>query len=174
MHQGRDAGANLFQKENDESGPHTLGLEFGDCDNDGTLELAMGVEAGGGRVARFQSGYQLETVWSFGHAVQTNSHAVAWGDYDGDGDLDLAVGTTASGVELYKNDGTCSFTGPVWTSSPFAVSDIEWGDYDGDGDLDMAVGAYEGALRIYEYNGTTFTERIIGPEPGSWTLEWGP
>src|SRR6185295_11627508 len=74
----------------------TMGLNFGDLDNDGWLDFYMGTgnpdfstlvpkrmfrnDAG----RRFQ---EVTTAGNFGHLQK--GHAIAWGDVDNDGDQDI-------------------------------------------------------------------------------------
>ena len=119
----------------------TAAVAWGDCDNDGDLDLAVGNWGDGQNMLYVNSGTGTFTEMpSFG-ARDTNT--IAWGDFDNDGDLDLAVGngdfSSADQNYLYVNNGDTTFT----ETAEFGLGSTDclaWGDCDGDGDLDMAVG----------------------------------
>lgn len=80
----------------------TTSLAWGDWDNDGDLDLAVGNDGEPDRVFGNLSAPgspQLEWLWTSSEQYQTAG--VAWGDPDRDGDLDLAIsqgGTGQNGV----------------------------------------------------------------------------
>ena len=122
----------------------TQSIAWGDYDNDGDLDLAVGNDGQPNRLYQNNGGELAATpIWSSSITYDTTS--VAWGDYDGDGDLDLAVGNginTPSGPNrIFRNDHSVLTDKPIWSSSEAELTtDIAWGDYDGDGDLDLAAG----------------------------------
>jgi hypothetical protein len=77
----------------------TTSVAWGDFDNDGDLDLAVGNDAegeGGARNSLYRNeGLNgkgepiLNLFWQSNEALGTSS--LVWGDYDNDGDLDLAV-----------------------------------------------------------------------------------
>jgi hypothetical protein len=155
---------------------------WGDFDNDGDLDLAVGnggfgyVEQNYLYVSNLESGDTTFTEQAqFGNG---DTSCLAWGDYDNDGDLDLAVANWDGGQNyLYINNGDGTFTG----QPQFGARDpntLAWGDYDNDGDLDLAVGNGDFAsadtnfLYINNADGT-FTEQ---PEFGLGSTDavaWG-
>jgi hypothetical protein len=124
------------------------GLDWGDYDNDGDLDvLIQGRQLTGSPgpvvclIHRNDGGGVFTPVVSLTPAVQSGT--VAWGDYDGDGDLDLAyTGTPSSGVGLARicrNDGADQFTDIGAMLPPLLDGGLAWGDFDRDGDLDLAL-----------------------------------
>jgi len=140
----------------------TFALAWGDYDNDGDLDMAVGsfgqnwlfVNDGAG-------GFTQQSQFGGSRTI-----ARAWADADLDGDLDLAVGNGILGLAqqnyLYVNNGDGTFTG-VPAFGQGQTDSVAWGDYDNDGDPDLAVGnggfGYEEPNYLYVNNGDgTFTQ----------------
>lgn len=156
----------------------TQAVVWGDCDNDGDLDLAVGNGGFGFIQQNFlyrNDGGTFVAIPDFGTGDTTS---LDWGDFDNDGDLDLAVGNwNNTQSALYVNNGNCTFAG----HAEFGARDtntVVWGDADNDGLLDLAVGNgdFTSAEQNYLYlnNGDgTFTEL---PEFGlgsTDSLAWG-
>jgi len=130
----------------------TACLAWGDADNDGDLDMAVGNwEAGACSL------YVNDGTASFtGHAEfgDRDTNSLNWADSDNDGDLDLAVGngdfSTADQNYLYLNNADGSFT-ETPEFGPGSTDAVAWGDFDNDGDLDMAVGNEHTPQQNYLY-----------------------
>ncbi len=88
-----------------------------------------------------------------------------WADYDKDGDLDVLITGTTTGStnisQLWRNDGSNTFTNLNLGLTAYANSGAKWIDFDNDGDLDFFYcgytgSAYTGELRRND-GGNTFT-----------------
>lgn len=153
-------------------------VAWGDYDNDGDQDLAVGFRSGQAisrvQILRNEVG-TITTVGSItvqDDSLDQNPLELAWGDYDNDGYLDLAASFTTGSYDtenfassvtgqvlIYHNNKGNSFsvvTPPILSSTPKAS--IDWGDFDGDGSLELAVIAFNDRPRFYRYNGATFSE----------------
>jgi RHS repeat-associated protein len=136
------------------------GLDWGDYDNDGDLDLVM---CGSNSqnlpytiIYRNDNGLFVNA----GIALPScGSGDVSWGDYDQDNNLDLII-TGSSGTTLYHNNGNGTFTA---NTSVFATTNggtAEWGDYDQDGDSDILLTASSGGTWIYQNDKGVFTATV--------------
>lgn len=127
---------------NDADGSQSIA--WGDVDNDGDLDLAVGNSGGdasgaANKLYRNEGGLlQPDASW----VSQDNdiTFSLAWGDMNGDGYLDLAAGNWGHN-KVYLNQGGKLQTTAIWTAVPEDDTEsVAWGDVDGDSDLDLAVG----------------------------------
>ncbi|HSH05709.1 MAG TPA: VCBS repeat-containing protein [Anaerolineae bacterium] len=152
-----------FQTESDNvwrAGDYTansLGVAWGDVDNDGDLDLAVANNNAPNKVYLNNNGIlqtEADNPW---HSNDYNlSRSVAWGDINGDGWLDLAVANYGTGNKVYFNQGgilATATTGTVWESTinDYSVS-VVWGDVNNDYLLDLAVGNFGQAPSLFEPN----------------------
>jgi hypothetical protein len=154
---------------------YTYDIAWGDWDNDGDLDLAVGNYSQPNRVYRNDGG-SLSLAWSSLEIDATAS--VAWGDWDGDGDLDLAVGNDSDqSNRVYRNDG--GSLSLAWSSPETdRTRSVAWGDWDGDGDLDLAVGnsfLLDGQPnRVYRNDGGSLSLAWSSPETDvTRSVAWG-
>jgi hypothetical protein len=170
-------------------------LAWGDYDNDGNLDLAVGGSIGGyvssERVTRIYKNNGDDTFTDIEAGLTgTSQGSLAWGDYDNDGNLDLVIngGLNVAGgwtniTKIYKNNSDETFTDIEAEVEDVQVGSLAWGDYDNDGDLDLAVcgdgyfspGAQGYVTKVYRNNGDDiFTD--IGAElqaVSMGALAWG-
>ncbi len=133
---------------------------WGDCDNDGDLDILLTGWAGIAGLARV---YRNDGGGVFSNAAAglpgVSGSAAAWGDYDNDGDLDILL-TGWTGTEritrLYRNDGSGVFSDIAAGLQGVSGSAAAWGDYDNDGDLDIVLTGWTGIVgiaRLYRNDG---------------------
>ena len=134
------------------------GLDWGDLDGDGDLDLALANSQGSNQVY-LNTGTTLDTTPAWSN--NGPSFDVKWGDIDGDGDLDLAFANIAGPDEVFLNNGNSLSSTPYWTSPTNGGSmEIEWGDLNGDGALDLVVGYSNLATEIFYNLGTTLDTNV--------------
>lgn len=118
---------------------------WADADDDGDLDLFIGLNGAPNRLYRNDKGVLTDVATAAGLADARPTRAAAWGDVDGDSDPDLLVGFAPGAgpvLRLYRNDrgrftdATSDVRLAVETG---AVRQPAWVDYDSDGDLDLFV-----------------------------------
>jgi len=130
-----------------------------DLDNDGDLDLAIGVRDG---ILLYyeNTGTLASPTWTNNSAMYSgidvgNYSAPKLADLDGDGDFDLSIGEAYGTIVYYENVGDS--TTPIWskndtlfqvlntgyTKKPGLYSTPEYADIDVDGDLDFMPGTDE-------------------------------
>jgi len=135
----------------------TFDLPFGDADNDGYLDLAVG-NHDWNQVCWNNGDYTFDCKEAFEGSATFD---VDWGDMDGDGYLDLVVANSMGHSNLVcHNNRDRTFTCTSFSTCLGGGScDAALGDVDGDGDLDIALGVQFAQDWIY-YNdgdGRTFS-----------------
>ena len=135
--------------------------DWGDYDNDGWPDLAVGVF---GRCLLYRNqgnGTFLKITTGPFVTDSQNSEIVLWADYDNDGFLDLfSANTSGQNETLYRNKGDGTFakitTGSIVNDGGNSAG-AAWGDYDNDGFLDLFVGNWQGSRPnfLYRNNGNS-------------------
>ena len=135
--------------------------DWGDYDNDGWPDLAVGVF---GRCLLYRNlgngSFQKITTGPFVTDSQ-NSEIALWIDYDNDGFLDLFSANAGNqNNTLYRNQGDGTFskitTGSVVNDGGNSAG-AAFADYDNDGFLDLFVGNWQGSRPnfLYRNNGNS-------------------
>jgi predicted nucleotidyltransferase len=137
------------------AGVYESSVAWGDYDNDGDLDILLtGMDSGHNRVSAIYSndGSDAFTVAVTDPITDVYQGSVAWGDYDNDGDLDMLLTGDAGSdnlvANIYRNDGSDTFTDIGASLTGVDVSSVAWGDYDNDGDLDILLTGHDGQLRV--------------------------
>ncbi len=172
---------------------NTKSLAWGDYDNDGDPDLAMGNFGQPTIIFRNDpptpgTRIRMTPVYTITRDSDSSflTNQVAWGDLDGDGYLDLALGNGSDSGRTDPDKVICSTGGATptffdcWTSNDTSsTADLAWGDYDGDGDLDLAATSQAdlGVTRLYinaggmlatQNGGTTFDDETLEGAALAW------
>ena len=131
------------------TGGNVSGVELGDLDGDGDLDLVIPDTAGNAERIYVNDGAgnfsPHPTTPTFG---RESSASVALGDLDGDGDLDAVVANGQFELDtVWLNDGNGNFS-PHPTTPGFGgghSSKAVLGDLDNDGDLDLVIANITGS-----------------------------
>ncbi|KPL06380.1 hypothetical protein AMJ71_09855 [candidate division TA06 bacterium SM1_40] len=114
---------------------------WGDCDNDGDLDLYAVNQNTGNVLYRNDGDSTFTNLVGAGVGDTGPCYGGVWADFDKDGDLDIYITKNNQANILYSNDGDNTFT-----SVPGAGAGdtgpgrgVTAGDYDGDGDVDLYV-----------------------------------
>ncbi len=143
-------------------------IAWGDCDNDGDLDLAFtGEESGTSRMARVYTNNGAGSLTQWVDLRDSYRSSCAWGDYDNDGDLDLALCGYDGGdtwAFVYENRGT-DFLEHDFGLSPVDRGSLSWADVDRDGNLDLLVAGYEWGIFQADVFRNTGSPSNTPPDP---------
>ncbi len=155
---------------------------FVDIDNDGDLDMFVGVLGGLTQTRGFIFYQNSGTAVSpnlqrqqdnFLSMIDAGSNAhPRFVDIDADGDSDLFIGTLNGKIFYFENLGTA--TAPAFDLRDTMYQQIGGGfgfaptfaDVDGDGDNDLLVGTFDGRVKFYRNIGTA-SSAVFVPEPST-------
>lgn len=160
LYRGTESG-DFLPVETPFPGVWRAGVDWGDIDNDGDLDVVI---AGNRGTVRGQIGV-AQIFRNDGPAGFTDLHvelpqvwdaSARWGDCDGDGDLDLmlggislrAFGGTQGNSRVFLNQGDGTFSELVANLPGIGQGAAEWADFDNDGRLDVMLN-WDGYTRVY-------------------------
>lgn len=129
-------------------GSSACGLDSGDVDGDGDIDLVVGGPSGAGWMANDGSAsFTVPTMFY----TATPVTAVVAIDVDSDVDVDVVVGGASSSVYLFINTGSGTFNPPLVLPMVDAqdAASLVVADYNGDGGLDIIVGSFFPSLIGY-------------------------
>ena len=143
---------------------------WADVDNDGDVDLFVGLNGAGNRLYRNDRGRLTDVAASMALADARPTRAAAFGDFDADGDPDLMLGFApgaGSVLRLMRHTGQRFedvTEGAGLTMAAGAVRQPVWIDVDGDDDLDLFVAFRDRANALFRNDAGRFTD--IAPQVG--------
>lgn len=140
---------------------------IGDIDNDGDLDIFLGVYAYNGR--KRDRLFVNDGHGQFGEATDfivpehdQPSSSAAFADFNGDGNLDLIYAVWTGGITVMAGDGRGHFApvnDPALSGRVSSFSGLAVGDFDGDGRPDVIIGnwtdGHEGRYALMLHNIST-------------------
>ncbi len=150
------------------SGPENIGIDVGDFNADGYVDVAFACRNNGEVVWwEYDENYTDPTAAFLEHVIATGlgeAYSCTTIDIDWDGDPDLVTSSrTTNRIDWWENDGTGNFTQHYVTNSYSSCRQAVPLDVDYDGDIDV-LSATEGSSTLdwWENDGSfSFTQRTF-------------
>lgn len=134
----------------------SIGSIWGDCDNDGDLDLLISANLKKNRLFLNKGDGTFDSAGpGAGLAHEGGGRGLGFADFDLDGDLDLYLANSDGPNILYRNTGKGVFedvTEGSGTEDKETGTAIAWADYDSDGDLDLFLSNFGQKMRLFENN----------------------
>ncbi|HNB51044.1 MAG TPA: VCBS repeat-containing protein, partial [Anaerolineales bacterium] len=133
----------------------TQSIEWGDYDQDGDLDIAIGNSNNRNCVLQNNNG-SFNLAWLSDVILDTRSVAFAGWEHNNEFSMYLAIGNGSEPTNVYRFEGG---TFDLWwtETSVYATNVVAWGDYDNDGDPDLALGNFGQPNRLYRNDRDTLT-----------------
>jgi hypothetical protein len=172
-------GQGLFSDVADSAGAQdtndSIGTIWGDCDNDGDLDLFFSANLKPNRFFFNQGGLSFEPAGPEAITAHPGGgRGIGFADYDQDGFLDLYLANSDGPNVLYRNQGGAGFldvTEGSGAGDEETGTAIAWADYDGDGDQDLFLSNFGQKMRLFENNASPgahwLTVRLRGSGPNT-------
>lgn len=150
----------------------TQSVDWGDYDQDGDLDMAIGNSNNRNCVMQNNNG-SFDLAWLADVILDTRSVAFAGWEYNNEFNMYLAIGNGSEPTNIYRFEGG---TFDLWwtETTVYATNVVAWGDYDNDGDPDLVLGNFGQPNRLYRNDLSTLT--YIADLPGTLNtrdLAWG-
>ncbi|MFH1335875.1 MAG: FG-GAP-like repeat-containing protein [Candidatus Zixiibacteriota bacterium] len=145
---------------------YSLGVAWGDYDNDGDLDVYLTHGGNPNQLFRNEGGGVFVDATSGPLGDSDFGDGVAWGDYDNDGDIDMYLANCGTANRLFRNEGGGVFvdatSGPLWDVG--CGTGLAWGDFDNDGDLDIYLVNADSTNKLFRNDGGGFfVDATTGP-----------
>jgi hypothetical protein len=140
----RQAGGG-FSNATYSAGPATDDIKFGDCDNDGDLDMfyTSGFNDAASIRVRENNGngsFAAATTINLAQGNNSQLRAIALADFNEDGDLDFIASRTNHSLVRVLGTGNCTFQSIIYASVPNNPWQIYAADFNQDNHQDIIVG----------------------------------
>jgi len=152
---------------------NTYSLAWGDYDNDGDSDLAVGNWGDNYLYINNGDGTFTEQRQFPDSGTSRNTNVVIWGHFNEGTNLDLAVGNHFGPNAVYINNGDGTFVEQLFLTGGGDTWSLAAEDYDNDGDSDLAVGNWGNNYFCINNGNGTFVEVEEFGSGETCELAWG-